>query len=1131
MSNLPKLVNVDDIRPSTHKSVIKNAVISRRIAILDFMKKSEHFRDISFPDVSGKICDMDQSCHLVVYPKYIDVVGGGYATSVPTKIYSWNRYFQDDCWNEADKDLYPPFTIHVYEEMVEAFEKTFRGYITTGIDEEGIGTNVLVFDNLLHYTMIVKNAGPSFSDILQKNIPFIDRWTILDTGSEDNTIETIRNAMSEEIGNLYEEPFVDFQVSRNRCFDLAWEDSLECIFTVQLDDTYYLAGQVRELLTFHRNDPDFDSFHIYIRCSEGEYASNRICKTKSRLYYIFGIHEVIQNYDNVLKDVESDLVNIVDVPSEYMKERTQARKLPDIELLEREIAKDPLQPRHYFYMAQTYMSLEKYDKVVEYYLKRIELNGILSDAQAGNREEVTEALYNCGLLGDQHLGWPWEKCEFYLTWCHNHEPRKPDALYYIGYHYLYESMVAKVKGTLVKEDRDKLRRKAFDLLLKAFKIGNPRIFNLFVRDREIYNKKLPLVIAPMCYEYGEYKTGLEACERYIAANNEPIDPKEGFLGATAEQMLSWQNIYHLLGHSCDYQVIPNNKKNDLSLNPNKKPIILFVADGGFSQWNGDTINKRGLGGSETYIVEMARNMAKFQKIFDVYVFCRCGKDGEDEFDGVHYRELGYYVKFLHENLIHAAIISRYSHYLPITVKMGINNIWFILHDLGHNGNVLLETGKYKILTMSPWHKKFYLSHFPQLEPFTDSFPNGINISDFSETTDKKKFSFIYSSYPDRGLFYLLQMFPFIKQIYPEAHLDIFCDLEGEFVNNRVPEQMAEIRKLVAQMSAAGYVTNHGFVEKKVLNSYWRSADVWLYPCTWPETFCITALEAAASKTLAITNDLGALVDTVGDRGVMIPGNVTEKEWLAKLLQKLSHYYDPKNEEYYENLLDRNYKYAQEHDWNKLAKRFYETEILSLDYAGMLNWSKDIPKGSREIFVSALSQFRDIENPRLLEIGTYTGTSIITALSLLPKATGVVIDTWKDYAENESLTANLQEQEIKARFYQNCRIAGVEDRVEIHQGDSKLKLLEFLGNDQKEFDFIYVDGSHKCLDCYTDMVLSFPLLKTGGIMAIDDYMWTPENNNNVLDKPMEGVNHFFREYVGKIKILSVGYRVFIQKTVL
>ena len=79
--------------------------------------------------------------------------------------------------------------------------------------------------------------------------------------------------------------------------------------------------------------------------------------------------------------------------------------------------------------------------------------------------------------------------------------------------------------------------------------------------------------------------------------------------------------------------------------------------------------------------------------------------------------------------------------------------------------------------------------------------------------------------------------------------------------------------------------------------------------------------------------------------------------------------------------------------------------------------------------------------------------------------------------------------------------------------------------EKLFDFIYVDGSHRLLDLYCDLVLSFSLLKIGGVIGIDDYLY---NKDTILESPYEGVNHFIEKFKNNIKILSKGYRVFIEK---
>ena len=54
---------------------------------------------------------------------------------------------------------------------------------------------------------------------LESVAPFIDRWTIMDTGSTDGTQEIIKAALAARPGDLIEGPFDDFSSARNRVLD------------------------------------------------------------------------------------------------------------------------------------------------------------------------------------------------------------------------------------------------------------------------------------------------------------------------------------------------------------------------------------------------------------------------------------------------------------------------------------------------------------------------------------------------------------------------------------------------------------------------------------------------------------------------------------------------------------------------------------------------------------------------------------------------------------------------------------------------------------------------------------------------------------------------------------------------
>jgi hypothetical protein len=102
-----------------------------------------------------------------------------------------------------------------------------------------------------------------------------------------------------------------------------------------------------------------------------------------------------------------------------------------------------------------------------------------------------------------------------------------------------------------------------------------------------------------------------------------------------------------------------------------------------------------------------------------------------------------------------------------------------------------------------------------------------------------------------------------------------------------------------------------------LREFWAKSHIWLYPCVFRETCCLTAYEAAASKTLAITNNLAALEESVGDRGICIPGNPETEEWRDKTLNEVFKVLESD----YENLIDKNYEWIKNKQYEIVTRDF------------------------------------------------------------------------------------------------------------------------------------------------------------------------------------------------------------------
>ena len=69
------------------------------------------------------------------------------------------------------------------------------------------------------------------------------------------------------------------------------------------------------------------------------------------------------------------------------------------------------------------------------------------------------------------------------------------------------------------------------------------------------------------------------------------------------------------------------------------------------------------------------------------------------------------------------------------------------------------------------------------------------------------------------------------------------------------------------------------------------------------------------------------------------------------------------------------------------------------------------------------------------------------------------------------------------------------------------------------DFVYIDGSHHAHAVLSDLVHAFGLLKTGGLIVCDDYLWTATDADpgDVLARPKIAIDAFTTIYARKINM--------------
>jgi len=141
-----------------------------------------------------------------------------------------------------------------------------------------------------------------------------------------------------------------------------------------------------------------------------------------------------------------------------------------------------------------------------------------------------------------------------------------------------------------------------------------------------------------------------------------------------------------------------------------------------------------------------------------------------------------------------------------------------------------------------------------------------------------------SSY-DRGLLYLLKMWPKIREAYPEATLDI-CYGWDLFIkaHSNNPERMRWMNKVSDLMNQPGII-HHGKVGQDKLRELRKQCGIWAYTTDFDEINCIGALEAQDDGVVPCVINKAALKETVGS-GVKVDGEVWDPEVREEYLKQL-----------------------------------------------------------------------------------------------------------------------------------------------------------------------------------------------------------------------------------------------------
>lgn len=304
--------------------------------------------------------------------------------------------------------------------------------------------------------------------------------------------------------------------------------------------------------------------------------------------------------------------------------------------------------------------------------------------------------------------------------------------------------------------------------------------------------------------------------------------------------------------------------------PEKYSLDISIYCNGMA-FQGDTLEHKSLGGSETAALCTARELAK--RRHRVTVYSQCEQQGV--YDGVKYIHIGNWPELSRFIPCDVAIVQRDPGPLNHPINSKLNLFW--VHDLAmRRSQPYIRSPLWnvdKILTVSEYHAKQWQDVYELPEKLFVPTRNGIDLDLFPGfgSLERNRKRLVYAARPERGLDVLLKrIFPRLLERDPELTLAI-CGYD-----NTVPEMEQFYRHLREVADRLGdRIEWRGALTKSQLYELYATSGAYVYPTPSPtapefrEVSCITAMECMAAGLPFVYTAIGALPETCGEHGVPV----------------------------------------------------------------------------------------------------------------------------------------------------------------------------------------------------------------------------------------------------------------------
>ncbi len=268
----------------------------------------------------------------------------------------------------------------------------------------------------------------------------------------------------------------------------------------------------------------------------------------------------------------------------------------------------------------------------------------------------------------------------------------------------------------------------------------------------------------------------------------------------------------------------------------------------------------------------------------------------------------------------------------------IRLLW--LHDLADDpANHHLQNGGWKnfhrIIFVSNWQMQSYIAKYSIPWSRCVVLQNAINpIEAHEKPTDKIKLG--YWSTPHRGLNILVPVFEKLQEKYDNIELDVF----SSFSLYGWKERDAQYEDLFQKCRDNPSINYYGAIHNADLRDRLKDIHILAYPSIWPETSCLTLMEAMSAGCLCVHSNLAALPETAANWTI-------QYQYHENLNDHAIIFYNALDAAI-ENLNDEGIQ-SRIHSQMSYANVFYNWEIRQKQWiaylSSILNEDRSLPKQS------------------------------------------------------------------------------------------------------------------------------------------------------------------------------------------